>query len=185
VRALGFQALQQQMQVSARDSVQLGFTLQKEIVQLQSVVVTGAATSGERGQNQTLTREKAQQAPSAVAAAPKLRLEDIRLNANSLVGCFTLRAVPDNARDADRSSIASMPSRVELDSKAQERAQREEAVVNRARTLEGSGRAESWRFVGDSLELSWMDGTRRRSLRFARDDSRWVSPFAVMEPCRR
>ena len=189
VRALGFQAAQHLMQVSARDSVQLGFALQKAGEQLQSAVVTGTAQAKDRpqqqGQAQTLTREKAQQAPSAVAASPKLRLDDIRLNASSLVGCFTLRVVPDSARDADRSNIASMPSRVELDSKAQERAQREETVVNRARTLEGTGRAESWRFVGDSLELSWMDGTRRRSLRFARDDSRWVSPFAVMEPCTR
>jgi len=187
VRALGFQAAQHQMQVSARDSVQLGFALQKAGEQLQNVVVTGAAQAMARAQTQSQVAapDKAQQPPSAVAASPKLRLDDIRLNASSLVGCFTLRAVPDNARDVDRSSVASMPSRVELESKAQERAQREETVVNRARTLEGTGRAESWRFVGDSLELSWMDGTRRRVLRFARDDGRWVSPFAVMEPCTR
>ncbi|MGH9203615.1 MAG: hypothetical protein ACRD2A_20510, partial [Vicinamibacterales bacterium] len=62
-----------------------------------------------------------------------------------------------------------------------------EQIANRARTLAGPGRATSWRFVGDSLELTWTDGTRegggRHTLRFGRSDGRWIAPVAVMERC--
>ncbi len=183
VRALGFEAAQQQLAVAPRDSVDLGFTLTKSSLQLEQVVTTGAAAARETPRAQAGGMRDSLQA-KVQTAQPVLRLDGVRGNAANVLGCYSLRAVPDNARDADRSSIASMPARVELESKAQERAHREEIVVNRARTLEGPGRAESWRFVGDSLEITWIDGSRTRALRFAREGARWVSRTVVLEPCK-
>lgn len=167
VRAFGFQPAQYPVAIAPSDSVELGFALQKTSVQLQSVVVTGGAA----------------EAPQRQAASRTLRLDDVRRNAANVVGCYTLRPVPGGMRDAERALTASMPSRVQLEPQARERAYSSETPVNRARTLAGVGRAESWRFVGDSLEIAWTDEAGRRVLRFARREATWTSHLAVMESC--
>jgi hypothetical protein len=190
VRALGFQSVQHPVAIAPSDSVELGFALQKSTTQLQNVVVTGAAAQAQQRQAQgsqvSAARERrlADSVTASQAASPTLRLEDVRRNAANVVGCYTLRAVPGRAaRDADHAVIASMPSRVQLEAQARERAYSSEMLVNRARTLTGIGRAESWRFVGDSLEIAWTDDAGRQVLRFARREATWTSDLAVMEAC--
>lgn len=179
VRALGFQPAQHQVAVAARDSVDLGFTLRKSGAALSAVVTTGAAVARAQ-QSQSGLRDSLQAARRA--AQPVLRLEEIQANTANILGCYTLRPTNESARDADRAVFA-MPTRIELERRAQSRDQRNDPIVNRARKLDGKGDAESWRFVGDSLELTLVDGPRRTTVRFARDGARWVSLIAVMEPC--
>ncbi len=174
VRALGFQSAQHQLAITRSDSLELGFALQKSALELQNVVVTGAAEQAQGARRDSIALPK--------AAAQRRSLADLRANAESVRGCYLLRAVTGKERDADRSGIESLPSRVQLDAALTERAANE-ALMNRARTLEGNARVESWRFVGDSLEVAWLAGARRRVLRFARRDTRWVSDAVVMEPC--
>jgi hypothetical protein len=81
------------------------------------------------------------------------------------------------------SALAGLPSRIELEGRAAARARREEPIVNRARKVAGNGDVESWRFVGDSLELTLLANERTRLLRFARDNARWVSENVVLERC--
>ncbi|MGQ0642725.1 MAG: carboxypeptidase regulatory-like domain-containing protein [Gemmatimonadaceae bacterium] len=182
VRALGFQPAQHQVAVVPRDSVDHGFTLQKSAAQRTEAVITGAAAAREQQSTRASgLRDSLQRAQQA--APPVLRLEDIRAHTANILGCYSLRVTSDKERDANRSPVFAMPTRVELEGRAQERAHREEPVVNRARKLAGSGDADSWRFIGDSLELTVVDGTRRRVLRFARENSRWVSQEFVLERC--
>jgi hypothetical protein len=180
IQKLGFQPAQQQVAVAPRDSMTLGFTLQKSAAELSSVVTTGAAAAADPQRSRAGIRD------SLLAARrsdrPVLRLEEVRANTANLLGCYTLRPTNETARDADRAVFA-IPTRIELEGRAQSREHREEQIVNRARKLEGPGNVESWRFVGDSLELTFVDGTRRLSVRFARDGARWLSLTTLMEPC--
>jgi anti-sigma factor RsiW len=177
VRALGFQSVQHQVAVEPRDSVDLGFALKKTSLQEQQVAVTSAPGA----QSQRARRDSV--ALPARTASPILRLDGQRAAGASIFTCYTLRAVGAQDKDEARALARSLPARVLLEGQLQERAQASEAIMNRARTLEGTGRAESWRTVGDSLELTWFDGTSRTTLRFARSGSRWVSSTAVMELC--
>jgi hypothetical protein len=170
VRAFGFQQAQHQLAVQARDSAQLGFALQKASPALEAVVTTGQAQAARRDQGQR--------------PASALSLDEIRANSANILGCYELRIDDAKARAADE-RLAAMPRRVELEGRAQERTRRGEQIVNRARTLDGAGRAESWRFVGDSLELAWIDGDTRRTLRFTRAGERWIAPGVALQPCDR
>lgn len=184
VRALGFQAAQHPVAVAPSDSVQLAFALQKSSVQLQEVVATGAATSAkqERREAQGARRDAPQ--ASVVAGQEGARLSAARSPAESIAGCYSLRTVArDKARDEDRAIVASLPTRVQLESELVDRSRANEQSPNRARTVAGGARAESWRMVGDSLEVTLVDGDRRTALRFARRDTRWVSDVAIMERC--
>lgn len=189
VRAIGFQAAQHPLAIAPSDSVDLGFALQKSSAQLQSAVVTGASAQAQtqRGQAGAAREEAKMRRDSIVtaprAASPVLQVDGIRANAANVLGCYTLRAVAGKQRDADDRSLGSMPSRVQLEAQAKERAYSNEMLVNRARTLAGVGRAESWRFVGDSLEVVWTDDAGRHVLRFVRREARWTSDLAVMESC--
>lgn len=185
VRAIGFQSAQHPVAVVPSDSVQLAFALQKSTVALQEVVVTGAAASAQadRREQQGARRDAERSRP--VAGQEAARLSAPGLLAESVAGCYTVRVVAaDKARDADRAVIASLPTRLQLESELVDRSRANETSPSRARTLEGTGRAESWRIVDDSLEVVWTDGERRNVLRFARRDSRWVSDVAVMEACK-
>jgi hypothetical protein len=111
-------------------------------------------------------------------------LSAARSPAESVAGCYTVRAIAqDKARDEDRAIVASLPTRVQLESEPVDRSRANEQSPNRARTLAGNVRAESWRMVGDSLEVTLVDGDRRTALRFARRDTRWISAIAIMERC--
>jgi hypothetical protein len=163
VRALGFQQAQHQLAVQAADSTQLGFALQKAAEPLAAVVT---------GQAQPVGQESRRRA---------LNLETVAANSASILGCYDLRVIA-GARDMD-SALAGLPSRIELEARAAARARREEPIVNRARKVAGDGDVESWRFVGDSLELTLLANERTRVLRFARDNARWVSENVVLERC--
>ncbi|MEW5915964.1 MAG: carboxypeptidase-like regulatory domain-containing protein, partial [Gemmatimonadota bacterium] len=165
VRAMGFQRAQHQLAVVPQDSAQLGFTLQRSSVALEHVVTTG----------------QAQARPQAARDAANLNLNEIRANSASIIGCYTLRVV-----EPGRNALvggAGMPSRIELEARAAERAQREEPIVNRARKLTGDGEAVSWRFVGDSLEVTVTSDGRSRALRFGRENDRWVGQGVILERC--
>ena len=183
VRAIGFQPAQHPVDVAASDSVQLAFALQKSVVALEQVVVTGTATGAQLRREAQVARRDAPQS-SAVAGQEGARLSAARSATSVVAGCYTLRVVAqDKARDEDRAMFASLPTRVELESELVDRSRANEQSRNRARTLAGNTRAESWRMVGDSLEVALVEGDRRHTLRFARRDARWVSDVAVMERC--
>jgi carboxypeptidase-like protein/putative zinc finger protein len=183
VRAMGYQQAQHPVAVAASDTVQLAFALQKSALALQQVVVTGTAASAQQD------RRDAQGAPREAERSKAVGQEGARLSrpssrAESVAGCYTLsRVAQDKARDEDRALAASLPSRVQLESELVDRSRANELSANRARTLTGTTRAESWRLVGDSLEVTLVDGDRRTALRFARRDTRWVSTVATLEPC--
>jgi anti-sigma factor RsiW len=183
VRALGYQQAQHPVAVAASDTVQLAFALQKSALALQQVVVTGAAASAQQD------RRDAQGAPREAERSKAVGQEGARLSrpssrAESVAGCYTLsRVSQDKARDEDRALAASLPTRVQLESELVDRSRANESSPNRARTLTGNARAESWRMVGDSLEITVVDGDRRHALRFARRDTHWTSDIATLEPC--
>jgi len=183
VRALGYQQAQYPVAVAASDTVQIAFALQKSALALQQTVVTGAAVSAQQD------RRDAQGAPREAERSKAVGLEGARLSrpssrSESVAGCYTLsRVAQDKARDEDRALAASLPTRVQLESELVDRSRANESSPNRARTLTGNARAESWRMVGDSLEITVVDGDRRHALRFARRDTRWISDIATLEPC--
>lgn len=184
VRALGFQAAQYPVAVAASDSVQLAFTLQKSTVALQEVVTTGAAAGAQRDRREAQVARRDAPQSSAVAGQEGERLRAVSSAAASAAGCYTLRVVAqDKARDEDRAVVASLPTRVQLESELVDRSRANEQSPNRARTVVGTARAESWRMVGDSLEVTLVDGDRRTALRFARRDTRWISDIVILERC--
>lgn len=170
VRALGFQPAQHALAIAPSDSVELGFALQKSTLQLQSVVVTGAAAAreqqGARPADNERLRRSSELTPGRTAV--------------TIAGCYTLRRVDADGTRAERASsvLASMPSRVQLEDVVQERMKEADGSYP-ARTLEGVGRAESWRIVRDSLELVWSDGAQRHAVRFGVRDSQWTATVAV------
>lgn len=185
VRAVGFQAAQHAVAI-ASDSVQLAFTLQKSGVALEQVVATSTAERAQQSKReaQGLRRDAPQSSAVAGQEGGGARSSAAGSAAASAAGCYTLRAVAqDKARDEDRSMIASLPTRVQLESELVDRSRANEQSPNRARTVAGTARAESWRMVGDSLEVTLVDGDRRTALRFARRDPRWISSIAILEPC--
>ena len=182
VRALGFQAAQHRVAVAQSDSVQLAFALQKSGVELQPVVVTGAAQRAQQDKREEPNARR--DAPQSRAGQEGVRFRASSGAAASAAGCYTLRAVTqDKARDEDRAIVASLPTRVQLESELVDRSRANEQSASRARTVAGGARAESWRMVGDSLEVTLVDGDRRMALRFARRDTRWISDIAIMERC--
>ncbi len=186
VRALGFQAAQYPVAVAASDSVQLAFALQKSALALEQVVTTGqvSAARQDRREQQGVPREGERSKAVAGQEGAGARLSAPLSRAASVAGCYTLSRVPqDKARDEDRAMFASLPTRVQLESELVDRSRANELSANRARTLTGTARAESWRRVGDSLEVIFVDGDRRHALRFARRDARWISDIAILEPC--
>jgi len=179
VRALGFQPAQHQVAVAPSDSVDLGFALKKAAADLQAVATSGAAA---RRAEPAQSRDSLPVAQRT--ATPTLRLDGVRANAANILGCYTLRTAPQQVRDQDRARETAIPARVQLEAQPRERAEGNERLANRARTLEGNASAESWRFVGDSLELTWIEARgARRVARFGRDDVRWVGPAYVLERC--
>lgn len=185
VRALGFQAMQHAVAVAPSDSVQLAFALQKSTVALQEVVATGAAASAQQDRREAQgARRDAPQSSAVAGQEGAARLSAARSPAVSAAGCYTVRAVSqDKARDEDRAIAASLPTRVQLESELVDRSRANEQSPNRARTVAGTARAESWRMVGDSLEVTLVEGDRRTALRFARRDTRWISGIAILERC--
>lgn len=182
VRALGFQLAQHTVAVAPSDSVQLAFTLQKSAVALEQVVATGAAVSA-RQEAQGVRRDAVER-PQAVSGQEAARENAARLQVATVAGCYTLRAAErDKARDQDRPFLAAQPMRIQLEGESLKASRMNELVANRARTLSGTVRAESWRMVSDSLEITLADGDRRHALRFARSDARWISETAILEPC--
>ncbi len=184
VRALGFQSAQRPVAVVASDSVQLAFALQKSTLAPEQVVTTGQVTAArqDRREQQGVPRE--QERSKVVTGQEGARLSAASARADSVAGCYTLsRVAQDKARDEDRAMFASLPTRVQLESELVDRSRANEVSAHRARTLAGTARAESWRLVGDSLEVTLADGERRHALRFARRDMRWISDIAILEPC--
>ena len=170
VRALGYQQAQHPVAVAASDTVQLAFALQKSTLALEQVVVTGTAAAAGAQQDRR--------------DAPRLRREAERSSVAGVSGCYTLRAIArDKVRDEDRALVASLPTRVQLESELVDRSRANELSANRARTIAGSVLAESWRLVADSLEITFADGDRRHVLRFGRRDARWIADLATLEPC--
>ncbi|HEY7568307.1 MAG TPA: carboxypeptidase regulatory-like domain-containing protein [Gemmatimonadaceae bacterium] len=183
VRALGFQPAVHPVAVAASDSVQLAFALQKSVASLEQVVTTGTAAAAQQDRRDSRLRREAERSQAAQGQGAA-RLSAARSPAESVAGCYTVRAIAqDKARDEDRAIVASLPTRVQLESEPVDRSRANEQSPNRARTLAGNVRAESWRMVGDSLEVTLVDGDRRTALRFARRDTRWISAIAIMERC--
>jgi len=183
VRALGYQQAQHPVAVAASDTVQLAFALRKSAVALEQVVVSGAAASAQQDRRDAQGAQREAER-SKVVGQEGARLSRPSSRAESVAGCYTLsRVAQDKARDEDRALAASLPSRVQLESELVDRSRANELSANRARTLTGTARTESWRLVGDSLEVTLVDGDRRTALRFARRDTRWVSTVATLEPC--
>lgn len=170
VRAFGFQAAQHPVAIASSDSVELGFALQRAVVQLQ-----GAAGGSPAAREQT-----------AAGAADSERMRRAsplaagRAAAATIAGCYTLRRVDADASRDERANslLASMPLRVQLEDVPRQR-MNEAGQYNRARTLEGAGRAESWRIVRDSLELVWSAGAQRHVVRFGVRDSKWTTTVAA------
>jgi anti-sigma factor RsiW len=170
VRASGFMSAQHPVAVRSDDSVQLAFALSKTQPQQNAA-----------GQRQELD---VRQRVDAAARPATLQVDEIRARTEQLIGCQRLVPVAGAPNEeARRDRLAGMPARLELETTARARTQREETLINRARTIEGVGRAESWRIVGDSLEVTWTHGGERHVLRLARRDGIWFSPQAIMEPC--
>jgi hypothetical protein len=184
VRALGYQQAQYPVAVAASDTVQLAFALQKSVAALEQVVMTGTAAGAQQARRDAPSVLREAERQQAVAGQEGKRLSAASSRAESIAGCYSLRTVArDKARDEDRALVASLPMRVQLESELVDRSRANELSANRARTLTGNARAESWRIVGDSLEVMFVDGDRRTPLRFARSNTRWVSTAAIMEPC--
>ncbi|MGQ0539332.1 MAG: carboxypeptidase regulatory-like domain-containing protein, partial [Gemmatimonadaceae bacterium] len=170
VRAIGYVALQHEVEVAGADSVTLGFAMRASELRLSEVVVTGAAAAMPRG----AAREGAVQGRRDSASAVDRREFAARVASpseeNKAGACFVLRAGTDSLA-VSPAWTASLPRRVLLGAAPSDLKEREAARPNRAHTLEGTGRAESWRFVGDSLELVWTDGPRRFTMRAAHNES--------------
>ncbi|HEV8364812.1 MAG TPA: hypothetical protein VGQ52_14955, partial [Gemmatimonadaceae bacterium] len=150
----------------------------------EQVVATGAAARSQQDRRDAQGLRREAERSSVVAGQEGARLSAARSPAESVSGCYTVRAIArDKARDEDRALVASLPTRVQLESELVDRSRANELSASRARTIAGSVRAESWRIVGDSLEVMFVDGDRRTALRFARSNTRWVSTAAIMEPC--
>ncbi len=182
VRALGYQPAQHPVAV-ASDSVQLAFALQKSLLALEQLVVTGTAASTRQDRRDAQGAQREAERSKAVGQEGA-RLSRPSSRAESVAGCYTLsRVAQDKVRDEDRAMIASLPTRVQLESELVDRSRANELSANRARTLTGTVRAESWRIVNDSLEVILVDGDRRHALRFGRRDVRWISDIAILEPC--
>jgi hypothetical protein len=185
VRALGFQPAQQPIAVASSDGVQqLAFTLQKSPLELSNVVVTGTAASAQQDRRDAQGARRAAEQQQPLAREQAAQVSAARSRSESAAGCYTLVAqTRDKARDEDRAILSSLPTRIQLESELVDRSRANEASPNRARTLSGTMRAESWRLVADSLEITFTDGDRRHALRFVKRDTRWISDIAILEPC--
>ena len=184
VRAMGYQPTQHPVAVVASDSVQLAFALQKSVLALEQAVVTGTAASAQQDRRDAARLRREAERSSVVAGQEGARLSAASARTEGIAGCYTLSAVArDKARDEDRALVATLPARVQLESELVDRSRANELSASRARTLAGSTRAESWRLVADSLEITFVDGDRHHVLRFGRRDARWIADIAMLERC--
>ncbi|HJU72581.1 MAG TPA: carboxypeptidase-like regulatory domain-containing protein [Gemmatimonadaceae bacterium] len=171
VRALGFQSAQHAVAIP-RDSVQLGFALQKADVRLQDVVVSGASAARPR---EVVERRR----------TDALLSDSLRAKTASIAGCYVIQ-ITGRSGDADSARIDAIPRRVQLGVSPVEA----DAGPRRALTLDGVGRAESWTLQDDVLILVWRDNTGRITARFTRSGERWNGTLIgqdlialAMEPC--
>ena len=162
VRRIGYLPMSRDITVAAGQTLQTDIVLNPATTELNSVVVTGAAT----GFSQTGARAKAAPAPKPAAppvdTAPGAPITAAQSNA---VGCYELGIT---ALMATRNTFRGMPRRVALDSEIVPA--NAEGVWYRARDLARTNAQPNglWRPTGpDGIEIEWTYGSRTARVRVA------------------